>query len=182
MAKELLWTAERLEQYIKECVKSGASLSSAQAPSAARRKAIDYFGSWKGLLKHCGVKRKPSRTAKNNHYVKTPAEIKSINTAQGLEVRAPDGSYFNSICWECFRPISPKENYCPWHDHFEVPENAIFFKTLKTSTNPPSQIVTIVNCPLFIEETKELRKKKHEADIRQASYMRAQLMAAAYDK
>ena len=46
MAKELFWTAEKLEQYIRECVRTGASLSSAKAPSAARRKAIDFFGSW----------------------------------------------------------------------------------------------------------------------------------------
>ena len=162
MAKELFWTAERLEQYIKECVKSGASLSSAQAPSAARRKAIDYFGSWKGLLKHCGVKRKPSRTAKNNHYVKTPAEIKSINTAQGLEVRAPDGSYFNSICWECFRPISPKENYCPWHDHFEVPKNAVFFRVPKVLSKGSQNVVIITKCPLFLQETAELKRKSRK--------------------
>ena len=182
MAKELFWTAERLEQYIRECVRTGASLSSAKDPSAARKKAVDYFGSWKGLLKHCGVKRKKPKVIKEKHFVKSSNEVKNINTDAALEIPAPDEDYVSSVCWDCFRPISPQENYCPWHDHFEVPENAIFFKTLKTSTNPPSQIVTIVNCPLFIEETKELRKKKHEADIRQASYMRAQLMAAAYDK
>lgn len=173
-----MWSQEELEKYIYDCVKRGESTSSGNTSSSMRTAAKQIFGSWGGLLEHCGVKK--IRTV--SHYQKAKHKVIKITDNAALEIPEPKGGSFSSLCWKCFRPISPQENYCPWHDHFEVPENAIFFKTLKTSTNPPSQIVTIVNCPLFIEETKELRKKKHEADIRQASYMRAQLMAAAYDK
>lgn len=173
-----MYSKEELEKYIYDCVKMGESTSSGNTSSSMRIAAKQIFGSWGGLLEHCGVKK--VRTV--SHYQKAKHKVIKITDNDALEIPEPKGGSFSSLCWKCFRPISPQENYCPWHDHFEVPENAIFFKTLKTSTNPPSQIVTIVNCPLFIEETKELRKKKHEADIRQASYMRAQLMAAAYDK
>lgn len=173
-----MYSKEELEKYIYDCVKRGESTSSGNTSSSMRTAAKQIFGSWGGLLEHCGVKK--IRTV--SHYQKAKHKVIKITDNAALEMPEPKGGSFSSLCWKCFRPISPQENYCPWHDHFEVPENAIFFKTLKTSTNPPSQIVTIVNCPLFIEETKELRKKKHEADIRQASYMRAQLMAAAYDK
>lgn len=173
-----MYSKEELEKYIYDCVKMGESTSSGNTSSSMRIAAKQIFGSWGGLLEHCGVKK--VRTV--SHYQKAKHKVIKITDNDALEIPEPRGGSFSSLCWKCFRPISPQENYCPWHDHFEVPENAIFFKTLKTSTNPPSQIVTIVNCPLFIEETKELRKKKHEADIRQASYMRAQLMAAAYDK
>ena len=173
-----MYSKEELEKYIYDCVKMGESTSSGNTSSSMRIAAKQIFGSWGGLLEHCGVKK--VRTV--SHYQKSKNKVIKITDNAALEIPEPKGGSFSSLCWKCFRPISPQENYCPWHDHFEVPENAIFFKTLKTSTNPPSQIVTIVNCPLFIEETKELRKKKHEADIRQASYMRAQLMAAAYDK
>ena len=173
-----MYSKEELEKYIYDCVKRGESTSSGNTSSSMRTAAKQIFGSWGGLLEHCGVKK--IRTV--SHYQKAKHKVIKITDNAALEMPEPKGGSFSSLCWKCFRPISPQENYCPWHDHFEVPENAIFFKTLKTSTNPPSQIVTIVNCPLFIEEIKELRKKKHEADIRQASYMRAQLMAAAYDK
>ena len=173
-----MYSKEELEKYIYDCVKMGESTSSVHATSSMRAAAVIHFGGWSKLLEHCGVKK----VKKVRHYQKSKNKEAKITDNGALEIPAPEGENFASLCWQCFRPISPKENYCPWHDHFEVPENATFFKTLKTSTNPPSQIVTIVNCPLFIEETKELRKKKHEADIRQASYMRAQLMAAAYDK
>lgn len=173
-----MWSPEELEKYIFDCVKQGESTSSVHVTSSMRAAAVIHFGGWSKLLEHCGVKK----VKKVRHYQKSKNKEAKITDNGALEIPAPEGENFASLCWKCFRPISPQENYCPWHDHFEVPENAIFFKTLKTSTNPPSQIVTIVNCPLFIEETKELRKKKHEADIRQASYMRAQLMAAAYDK
>ena len=173
-----MYSKEELEKYIYDCVKMGESTSSVHATSSMRAAAVIHFGGWSKLLEHCGVKK----VKKVRHYQKSKNKETKINDNDALEIPEPRGGSFSSLCWKCFRPISPQENYCPWHDHFEVPENAIFFKTLKTSTNPPSQIVTIVNCPLFIEETKELRKKKHEADIRQASYMRAQLMAAAYDK
>ena len=173
-----MYSKEELEKYIYDCVKRGESTSSGNTSSSMRTAAKQIFGSWGGLLEHCGVKK--IRTV--SHYQKAKHKVIKITDNAALEMPEPKGGSFSSLCWKCFRPITPKENYCPWHDHFEVPENAIFFKTLKTSTNPPSQIITIVNCPLFIEETKELRKKKHEADIRQASYMRSQLMAAAYDK
>ena len=167
------WDKQKVADYIlAEYKKRGSDLRCTHAPSRIRQLVIDYWGGWRNALSALNIQIEEKS---NKPYIKLE------ETEGSIRVLAPKEST-QSICWRCFRPISPQENYCPWHDHFEVPENAIFFKTLKTSTNPPSQIVTIVNCPLFIEETKELRKKKHEADIRQASYMRAQLMAAAYDK
>ena len=166
MAKELFWTAEKLEQYIRECVRTGASLSSAKAPSAARRKAIDFFGSWKGLLKHCGVKLKKPKKTKGNHYVKISVKIKNINVAGALEIPSPEGSYFTSLCWDCFRPLSPKENYCPWHDHLELPKNAVFFRVIRNPLQKPMDCAVIVDCPLFIKETAELRRKGRKGHYR----------------
>lgn len=170
MAKEVFWTVEKLEQYIRECVKTGASLSSAKAPSAARKKAVDYFGSWKGLLKHCGVKRKKPKVIKEKHFVKSLNEVKNINTDAALEIPAPDEDYVSSLCWDCFRPLSSKGHYCPWHDHFEIPKGAVFFYKNLAYGGGRKDIAIIVECPLFLRETKELRKASREKMLEKLDY------------
>lgn len=173
-----MWSPEELEKYIFDCVKQGESTSSVHATSSMRTAAVIHFVGWRNLLEQCGVNQKRNIV----HYQKSKHKEIKIADNGALEIPAPKGDNYSSLCWDCFRPITPKENYCPWHDHFEVPEKAIFFYKDLAFGAERKNIAIIVDCPLFIEKTKELRKKKHEDDICQASYMRAQLMAAAYDK
>ena len=173
-----MYSKEELEKYIYDCVKMGESTSSVHATSSMRAAAVIHFGGWSKLLEHCGVKK----VKKVRHYQKSKNKETKITDNGAIEIPAPEGDYVSSLCWDCFRPLSSKGHYCPWHDHFEMPKGAVFFYKDLAFGAGRKNIAIIVDCPLFIEETKELRKKKHEADIRQASYMRAQLMAAAYDK
>ena len=167
------WDKQKVADYIlAEYEKRGSDLRCTHAPSRIRQLVIDYWGGWRKALSALNIQMEGKS---NKPYIKLK------ETDGSIRVLAPKENT-QSLCWRCFRPISPKENYCPWHDHFELPKGAVYYTKDISFQDSRREVAIIVSCPLFIEETKELRKKKHEADIRQASYMRSQLMAAAYDK
>ena len=106
MGRANKWNEEKNKQYILNCYEEEGGLSSADVPSRVRQLAIKYWGGWHEALKVGGIEN-------------AKAKIISQKTAGGaIEISPPDKEYTPALCWECFRPISPKENYCPWHDHF----------------------------------------------------------------
>ena len=133
-----MWSPEELEKYIFDCVKQGESTSSVHATSSMRAAAVIHFGGWSKLLEHCGVKK----VKKVRHYQKSKNKEAKITDNGALEIPAPEGENFASLCWQCFRPISPKENFCPWHDHFELPKGAVFFYlNIQSKCNNKKQLI-----------------------------------------
>lgn len=169
------WTKEKLKEYLAECVKNGESLSSHKAPNGLVTAAVRHYGSWAKFLDHglygsydCEIEEPKKK--KRSYCAK--AEIKKINIENGIDItdyinhdiseRLRNYKTFSSLCWNCFRPLSAKIYFCPWHDHLELPKGAVFLKVQKVLHKGPTDMVIIKECPLFIKETKELRRESQK--------------------
>lgn len=93
-----MYSKEELEKYIYDCVKMGESTSSGNTSSSMRIAAKQIFGSWGGLLEHCGVKK--VRTV--SHYQKAKHKVIKITDNDALEIPEPRGGKFFFFVLEMF--------------------------------------------------------------------------------
>ena len=153
------WDKQKVADYIlAEYKKRGSDLRCTHAPSRIRQLVIDYWGGWCKALSALNIQIEEKN---NKPYIKLE------ETEGSIRVLAPKEST-QSICWSCFRPISPQENYCPWHDHFELPKGVVYYTKDISFQDSRREVAIIVSCPLFIQETPEGRERVRKRNIEKA--------------
>lgn len=153
------WDKQKVADYIlAEYKKRGSDLRCTHMPSRIRQLVIDYWGGWRKALSALNIQIEGES--------KLPY-IKLEETGGSIRVLAPKENT-QSICWECFRPLSPIEHYCPWHDHLELPKGVKYYTKNVSFQDSKREVAIIVSCPLFIKETPEDRKRIRKRNIEKA--------------
>ena len=149
------WDKQKVADYIlTEYEKRGNDLRSNHVPSRIRQLAIDYWGGWRNALEALNIQIE----CKNNQCIKI--EEKDGTT----KVEVPKKNV-QSLCWKCFRPLAPTEYYCPWHDHLELPKGVKYCTKDLSFSEIRREVAIIIDCPLFIQETPEDRKRVRKRNI-----------------